>query len=61
MKWVNKGIEERELAIVCTLEYWQAVDPLLDHRRYQALLRKMSLEDSAIPGHPHRVVMAVAE
>jgi TolB-like protein/tetratricopeptide (TPR) repeat protein len=45
VKWLEKGIEEHELMIVCHLKYWQAVDPPLDHPRYQALLRKMNLED----------------
>jgi serine/threonine-protein kinase len=43
--WLEKGIEEREVMVVCHLKYWQALDPLLDHGRYQVLLRKMNLED----------------
>jgi TolB-like protein/Tfp pilus assembly protein PilF len=45
LKWLEKGIEERELMTVCHLKYWQSIDPLLDQPRYQALLRKMNLED----------------
>jgi TolB-like protein len=45
VKWLEKGIEEREVMVVCHLKYWQMLDPLLDHRRFQALLRKMNLDD----------------
>jgi hypothetical protein len=43
LKWAEKGVDERDLIIVCHLK----LDPWLTmhgHPRYQALLRKMSLD-----------------
>jgi serine/threonine-protein kinase len=44
VKWIEQGIEERDVMIVLTLRSWQALDPLLDYSLYRALLRKMNLE-----------------
>ncbi len=45
LEWVEKGIEERDLMIVCSLKFHRLYAPLHGHPRYQALLRKMNLGD----------------
>jgi len=41
-KWMEKGVEERDLIIVCQLKL-DSLFPLHGHPRCQALLRKMNL------------------
>ena len=45
LEWLEKGIEERDLMIVCSLKYEQVNAPPDAHPRYEALLRKMNLQD----------------
>jgi tetratricopeptide (TPR) repeat protein len=49
LDWLEKAVEERDLNIIYTLKFEQAY-ALHDHPRYHALLRKMNLEDRAVPG-----------
>jgi hypothetical protein len=42
---MERGIEERDLMMVVTLKPNPAYGQLHGHPRYQALLRKMNLED----------------
>ena len=44
LKWLEKGVEERDLMIVCPLKS-EKIYALHGHPRYHALLRKMNLED----------------
>ncbi len=46
VEWLEKGIEERDLMMICSLKFEQLYAPLRGHPRYPALLRKMNLEDS---------------
>jgi len=43
-EWLEKGVEERDPLVVCTLKSEPAFSPLRGHPRYQGLLRKMNLE-----------------
>jgi serine/threonine-protein kinase len=45
LEWVEKGVEERDLQLLCGLKCEPGYVPLHGHPRYQALLRKMNLED----------------
>jgi len=45
LEWLARGIEERDPAYVIALKSEPAYDPLRSHPTYQALLRKMNLED----------------
>jgi len=44
LEWVEKGVEERDLQLICGLKSEPVFAPLRGHPRYQALLRKMNLE-----------------
>jgi hypothetical protein len=44
LEWLEKGIEERDHNIVCTLKCAPIFDPLRSHPRFQALVRRMNLE-----------------
>ncbi len=43
LKWMEKGVEERDLVVVCALKSEPTYIALHGHPRYQALLRKMNL------------------
>jgi tetratricopeptide (TPR) repeat protein len=43
LEWLERGIEERDLMIVCTLKCEPLYEPLHEYPRYQDLLRKMNL------------------
>ncbi len=43
-QWIEKGVEERDLTLVCSLKSEPRYFPMHGHPRYQALLRKMNLE-----------------
>jgi hypothetical protein len=45
LEWMEKGVEEHDLILVCGLKSEPRYIPLHGHPRYQALLRKMNLED----------------
>lgn len=45
LDWLEKAVEERDVNIVLTLKFEPVYAPLHGHPRYQALLRKMNLED----------------
>ena len=42
--WLEKGVEERDLIVVCCLKSEPLTIPVQGHPRYQTLLRKMNLE-----------------
>jgi len=44
LEWLDKGVEERDLLVLCALKSEPGYIPLRGHPRYQALLRKMNLE-----------------
>jgi serine/threonine-protein kinase len=44
LDWLEKGVEERDLIVVCALKSEPGYAPLHGHPRYHALLRKMNLE-----------------
>jgi tetratricopeptide (TPR) repeat protein len=43
LEWLERGVEERDLVVVCSLKSEPGYIPLHGHPRYQALLRKMNL------------------
>ena len=43
-EWLEKGIDERDMIVVCALKTEPGYIPLHEHPRYRALLRKMNLE-----------------
>lgn len=43
LEWLDKGIEERDLMIVCTLKVEPMHASVRSHQRYEVLLRKMNL------------------
>jgi serine/threonine-protein kinase len=45
LEWLEKGVEERDPNIVCTLKSSPTFAPMRGHPRVLALLRKMNLED----------------
>ena len=42
--WLERGVEERDLVVICSLKSEPGYIPLHGHPRYQALLRRMNLE-----------------
>jgi TolB-like protein/Flp pilus assembly protein TadD len=44
LEWMDKGIEERDEHIICALKCNPTFDPLRNHPRFQAMLRRINLE-----------------
>jgi hypothetical protein len=47
LEWLQKGVEERDVPLICSLKSEPRYIPPRGHPRYQALLRKMNLEPCA--------------